>query len=208
MPSDGVRVSFHVDDARRQTCNELTQIGACHFRPYKLELATLGLTKFFGLPHMEYSYAVPEDSSECVRLRSKTRQNAISEEGLLSIGITAETWARNVKAEMLVGRICRHDGRMVGYCFGSRLHGEIVVLALLPEFEASGIGKALLSQVVQHLTAFGHKRLFLSCSPDPGSRSYGFYRHMGWQSTGNFEKNGDEILELKNHLPGSEAGEA
>lgn len=42
----------------------------------------------------------------------------------------------------------------------------------------------------------GHTRLFLGCSPDPESRSYGFYRHLGWRSTGTYDQYGDEILEM------------
>ena len=45
------------------------------------------------------------------------------------------------------------------------------------------------------LAALGHQRLFLGCSADPQSRSYGFYRHLGWRSTGEFDAHGDEILE-------------
>ena len=37
---------------------------------------------------------------------------------------------------------------------------------------------------------------FLDCSPDPKVRSYGFYRHLGWQSTGALDTHGDEILEF------------
>jgi len=69
------------------------------------------------------------------------------------------------------------------------------VLALLPEFENQGIGRNLLNLVVTELAGFGHSRLFLGCSPDPESRSFGFYRHLGWLSTEKFDKHGDEILE-------------
>ena len=46
------------------------------------------------------------------------------------------------------------------------------------------------------LKDYGHIRLFLDCSPDPKDRSYGFYRHLGWQSTGALDTHGDEILEF------------
>jgi ribosomal protein S18 acetylase RimI-like enzyme len=84
----------------------------------------------------------------------------------------------------------------VGYCFGDRDTGEIVVVALLPDFEGRGIGCEVLNRVVEELAERGHNRLFLSCNPDPESRSYGFYRHLGWRSTGTFDQHGDEILEM------------
>jgi GNAT superfamily N-acetyltransferase len=73
--------------------------------------------------------------------------------------------------------------------------GEIQVLAVLPDFENCGVGRELLGRTSKELAKLGHARLFLGCSPDPASRSYGFYRHLGWRSTGTFDKYGDEILE-------------
>jgi len=54
----------------------------------------------------------------------------------------------------------------------------------------------LLDRTSKELAKHGHARLFLGCSPDPASRSYGFYRHLGWHSTGTFDQYGDEILEI------------
>jgi L-amino acid N-acyltransferase YncA len=70
------------------------------------------------------------------------------------------------------------------------------VLALLPEWEGRGIGKSLLQMMVADLAKLGFRRLFLGCSSDPTVRSYGFYRYLGWKSTGTFDANHDEVLEL------------
>jgi ribosomal protein S18 acetylase RimI-like enzyme len=145
---------------------------------------------------LEYASAVAEDAAECVRLRGQTRENPVSEERLRAIGITTESWAADIRTGLLPGHVCRAGGRIVGYCFGSSSDGEIVVLAVLPQFEGQGIGKALLARMVRDLGAQGRERLFLGCSPDPENRSYGFYRHLGWRSTGQFDRRGDEILEL------------
>lgn len=144
---------------------------------------------------LQYKTAVPEDAAECVELRGKTRENAISEERLRSIGITAETWGEDIRTGALPGHICVVGGRVVGYCFGSSQEGEIVVLALVPEFEGQGIGRELLARMVDDLAGRGKTRLYLGCSSDPSSRSYGFYRHLGWRSTGQIDKYNDEILE-------------
>lgn len=140
--------------------------------------------------------AVPDDVTECVALRGKTRQNAFSEEQLRSIGITAESWAENIRSGALPGYVCTVDGAIVGYCFGVRETGEIQVVALLPDFEDRGIGREVLNRTVQALAELGHRRVFLGCSRDPNSRSYGFYRHLGWRPTGRLDQYGDEILEL------------
>ena len=146
--------------------------------------------------NLRYRLAIPADAAECVVLRGKTRENAITEHQLRARGITAKSWGENIKTGALPGHVCIVDENIVGYCFGASNSGEIIVLALLPDFENRGIGRELLSRVTRDLAELGHSRLFLGCSPDPGSRSYGFYRHLGWRSTETFDQYGDEILEV------------
>ena len=69
------------------------------------------------------------------------------------------------------------------------------MLALLPQAEGQGLGRELLHRVVADLRAAGFSRVFLGCSTDPQCRSYGFYRHLGWRSTGCLDHAGDEVLE-------------
>ncbi len=145
---------------------------------------------------LEYRLALPEDAAECVVVRGKTQQNSASEEWLRSIGITAESWGEGIRSGALPGHVCIADGRIVGFCFGVRETVEIQVIALLPAFENRGVGRALLERTSQELARLGHTRLFLGCNPDPASRSHGFYRHLGWRPTGNFDQYGDEILEI------------
>jgi ribosomal protein S18 acetylase RimI-like enzyme len=146
--------------------------------------------------HVEYRSALPEDATECVAVRGKTRENAVSAAQLRSIGITAKSWAGNIRSGALPGYVCTFQENIVGYCFGARETGEIEVLAVLPDFENRGIGRELLGRTIKHLAEAGHSRLFLGCSPIPTSRSYGFYRHLGWRSTETFDEYGDEILEI------------
>ena len=145
---------------------------------------------------VDYRAAVPQDAAACVRLRGMTRENAVSVGRLAAAGITVETWRRDIETGKLPGHVCTSAGDIVGYGFGDRDTGEVVVLALLPAFENRGIGKRLLARVVEDLRACGHERLFLGCARDPSTRSHGFYRHLGWRSTGAFDDNGDEVLEL------------
>ena len=148
------------------------------------------------LANLEYRLAIPDDVFECLDIRGRTRQNPASEELLRSIGITSASWAENILTGALPGHVCIVDGKVVGFCFGKRETGEIQVLAILPDFENRGIGRELLERTSKELAKMGHTRLFLGCSPDPKSRSFGFYRHLGWRSTGTFDQYGDEILEI------------
>lgn len=147
--------------------------------------------------YLIYRKAAPEDAIECIILRGKTRENAISAEQLAERGITPESLQNNIETGALSGFVGMADGKVVGYCFGDSDTGEVIVLALLPEYEGKGIGKALLTLLMEAFVAKGYKRLFLGCTTDTYARSYGFYRHLGWRSTGKLDEAGDEILEYQ-----------
>jgi GNAT superfamily N-acetyltransferase len=139
--------------------------------------------------------ARPDDIAACVDIRGRTRENAVSPARLAQLGITVASWSRQVERGELVGHVACIDGAVQGYGFGDTGSGEIVVLALLPALEGQGVGRALLERVMSELRARGHQRLFLGCSDDPATRSYGFYRHLGWHSTGRRDAFGDDVLE-------------
>jgi GNAT superfamily N-acetyltransferase len=141
-------------------------------------------------------HAIPEDVAACVEIRGRTRENAVSVERLAALGITTKSWSADVATGRLCGYVSTIDNAIVGFCFGNSKTGEVVVLALLPRYEGLGLGKSLLSRVVQDLRSLGHQRQFLGCARDPTTRSYGFYRHLGWRPTGDFDSHNDEVLEL------------
>lgn len=141
--------------------------------------------------------ACAADAAAFIDLRGQTRENAVSAARLASIGVTEESWARDIASGALVGFTAAQHGAIVGYCFGAARTGEVVVLALLPDAEGCGLGRELLGHVVRELRSRGHQTLYLGCSSDSHVRSYGFYRHLGWQPTGAIDDNNDEILELR-----------
>lgn len=140
--------------------------------------------------------ARPEDAAACIDLRGRTRENAFSAAQLAALGITAQTWAEGISGGDFIGRVAWDGERVAGYCFADHDSGEVLVLALLPDYEGRGIGRQLLQEVVSLTRDAGHQRLFLACSADPRSRSHGFYRRLGWRPTGAIDEAGDEILEL------------
>lgn len=143
----------------------------------------------------EIRAARPDDASACIDIRGRTRQNAIPAARLAEFGIDAASWAAAVASGAVVGHAADVAGTLVGYCFGDTGSGEIVVLALLPAHEGRGLGRELLRRTMNDLRARGHRRLFLGCSDDPAARSHGFYRRLGWRSTGTRDSFGDEVLE-------------
>jgi ribosomal protein S18 acetylase RimI-like enzyme len=139
----------------------------------------------------------PRDVDACFSVRERTRQSPIPREWLASIGITPESSAADLESGRAKGWVCEHEGQVVGFCSGDTETGEVLVLAVLPDYEGQGVGRRLLAEVVDALRAKGHRRLWLAAAVDPEIRAHGFYRALGWTPTGEREANGDEILVLE-----------
>jgi len=137
------------------------------------------------------------DVQDLFEVRARTRQNPLSRAALAQLGITPESTTSDLRSGKIAGYVCTCDGRVVGFCSGNVGSGEVLVLAVLPDYEGRGIGKQLLSQVVSRLIAAGMERVWLAAAADPTVRAYGFYRALGWRPTGATIWNGDEILELR-----------
>jgi ribosomal protein S18 acetylase RimI-like enzyme len=144
---------------------------------------------------LTFREAQPRDIADMFELRARTRENPISPEDLALLGITPESSAASIASGSTSCWVCLNDASLVGFSSGDHATGEILVVAVSPDFEGEGIGKRLLNSVVESLQSRGCARLWLAASPDPGLRSHGFYRHLGWQPTGQMNANGDEILE-------------
>lgn len=142
-----------------------------------------------------FRLALSDDIRRCVFIRGRTRENALSDVALALRGVTEASWRRDVETGRLFGHVCTADEEIVGYCFADRETGEIVVLALLPEHEFNGLGRALISRTTEDLRGLGFERVFLECTVDPRARSHGFYRNLGWTPAGVRVGHGDEILE-------------
>jgi ribosomal protein S18 acetylase RimI-like enzyme len=136
------------------------------------------------------------DIEELFVVRAATRQNAMSKEQLARMGITPASIAESLTAGRSKGWVGVSESRIVGFCMGDSGKGEVLVLAMLPDFEGRGIGATLLSRVVEWLRSFNPARVWLSASSDPATRAYGFYRAAGWRPIGEIDANGDEILVL------------
>src|SRR5688500_6001554 len=97
---------------------------------------------------IHYRNALPNDAATCIDLRGRTRENAFSAAQLAELGITTGSWAAGIADGDSIGRIACEGDRMVGYCFADRDSGEVLVLALLPDYEGRDIGRQLLQEVV------------------------------------------------------------
>jgi ribosomal protein S18 acetylase RimI-like enzyme len=130
-------------------------------------------------------------------LRARTRENPLTAPELAELGITPELTRQHLAAGWLVGFVCVRGRRLAGFCSGDRRSGEILVVAVLAQFEGCGVGGRLLAEVSAVLGASGCAHLWLAAAANPQGRAHGFYRHLGWQPTGAHAPGGDEILALR-----------
>jgi len=131
-------------------------------------------------------------------LRAQTRENPFSPMELAQRRITPEGTRQRLACGALLSMVCLRGARLVGFCSGAPRSGEILVIAVLPQFEGRGIGRTLLERMAAALAAAGCTRVWLAAAPDPQGRAHGFYRHLGWRPTGARDAGGDEVLVLRN----------
>lgn len=144
----------------------------------------------------QYRKTQPQDIHQLFDVRARTRENPISPERLATLGITPDSTEEALNNGDIVSWVCIAEDRVIGFCSGDVHSGEVLVLAVLPEFESQGIGKTLLLKVTDELIQQEHDSLWLAADSNPQVRSHGFYRKLGWQPTGRTLDNGDEILTL------------
>ena len=127
-------------------------------------------------------------------VRALTRESPIPRQRLEQLGITPTSVADAMRGGAYGSWVCEAGGAVVGFCNADARSGEVIVLAVLPAHEGQGVGKTLLSNAVGYLQARGLRRIWLTTSPSPAFRSYGFYRANGWSPSGRMQANGDEEL--------------
>ena len=99
---------------------------------------------------------VAADLPACIGVRGRTRDNPLSAEHLASLGVTPESWSPLMERQQIQGFVAESASEIVGFCFGDQPSGEVLVLAVLPDFEGEGVGRGLLSQITEILFAYGH----------------------------------------------------
>ena len=145
--------------------------------------------------HLQYRQMVRDDVPAVFDVRFSTVENSITVCELADdYGITPESLAVAM-GEHARGWLCEHDGRAVGFAMGDSLTGEVTVVAVRPDYEGHGIGKAVLGHVCAWLFDNRHEEIWLLTPPAPATRALGFYRRLGWTRSGEMVGD-DEMLKL------------
>lgn len=81
-------------------------------------------------------------------------------------------------------RLLRAAVTRPGRASGQRSPGELSSIAIHPDWEAGGLGKALLAAYIQEMKARGATELALSTDRDDNERVNAFYLHSGFSLAG------------------------
>lgn len=104
-----------------------------------------------------------------------------------------EVWLRAIFAgDVVVGLCLIHWSTEDAH--GLALTGKPYLWRFMVDehYQGFGIGRRALVQAMAEMAARGHREMYLSCVPGPGSPR-GFYERLGFTSTGQFA-NGQDIL--------------
>jgi hypothetical protein len=82
-----------------------------------------------------YRNAKPSDFNRCVEIRGKTKDNHVSKETLEAWGINEASWLPLIKNKSIIGIVCESSNVVVGYSNGDVNSGEVLVLAVLYQFD-------------------------------------------------------------------------
>lgn len=135
----------------------------------------------------------PADLPEAFAVRLATVENSVTMQKLEEeYSITPASMRAAMEADVS-GWVCHDRQALVGFAMGDSSTGEVVVLAVRPEYVGQGIGKQLLALVRDWLFSTGHRRIWLRSNPDATTRAFSFYRRLGWRPSGEMQ-DGEEIL--------------
>ena len=135
------------------------------------------------------------DVSAMFDVRLSTHENKVTRESLLNDwGITEATVAEALDQERTIAWVAEVGTVIAGFTIADRTSGEILVLAVRPEHEGLSIGKDLLHAACTWLFDNGQESVHLFANPDPSIRAYGFYRYLGWMTTGKMDRGDEEML--------------
>lgn len=136
------------------------------------------------------------DIEDILDVRTSTKENHFSLRDLEQNGIDKKSVTDWLDGS-IKGWVCETSGRIVGFAMGNSQSAEVLVIALLPEYENLGIGQRLMAKVQNWLWSFSHDHLWLWSNPDSSVRAHGFYRKLGWRPTGESSGNNEKLKLFK-----------
>ncbi len=128
---------------------------------------------------MKIREAKIEDIETLFNIRTSVIENYQSREELAALEITPETIAQMLQTDYRAW-IAEIDEQPIAFSMANATAETIFAMFVLPSFEGSGAGRALMQQAEQWLWSQGVEEIWLLTGNNPNLRAYGFYLHLGW----------------------------
>ncbi len=78
------------------------------------------------------------------------------------------------------GWVACHDGSPVGFAMADRANGELLMVAVLPEFSGKDIGRELMKQAEAWLFSHGWAEIRLTLPAVGCNEPLGFFQRLSW----------------------------
>ncbi len=127
--------------------------------------------------------ATAADIPTLFHIRTTVRENALSRARLAAAGVTPRS-VRDLLGTTGAAWITEEAGRARGFAMADAAQGTVFAVFVLPGHEGRGIGRVLLVLAERWLAAQGWRQAWLLTGAGRGLRAPGFYRRMGWRSSG------------------------
>jgi len=126
---------------------------------------------------MTFKEALLSDIPQMSAIRLAVKENVLSNPAL----VTQKDYEKYL-TERGKGWVCEIDGSLVGFAIGDLVKNNVWALFIHPDYEGKGIGKTLLTLLLNWYFTQTNKTIWLSTAPH--SRAATFYRRFGWTETG------------------------
>jgi GNAT superfamily N-acetyltransferase len=133
---------------------------------------------------------MPADVSGLFKVRTSVRENILTREEMMDLGITEASVSAMIQASCCAW-VASDEGQIVGFSMIIPQEACLFAAFVLPEWEGMGIGKKLVGMAEEALFS-QHQTLWLETGKH--TRAAAFYRHLGWRNETNVG-NGDIRLE-------------
>ncbi|UFH51264.1 GNAT family N-acetyltransferase [Pseudomonas sp. KNUC1026] len=121
------------------------------------------------------------DIDAIFKIRTSVRENHLSQDQLIEIGVTPEAISQAI-SEAPCAWIAEVNDVPVGFSMIDIEEGCVFAVFVLPEFEGFGLGRNLMLKAEAFLFQ-RHRTIWLETAE--ASRASGFYKNLGWQPVRN-----------------------
>lgn len=130
------------------------------------------------------------DVASLFQVRTSVRENRLTREEMLALGITEESVGEMIEHARCAW-VAVDEGKTVGFSMIIPEEACLFAAFILPGYEGKGVGKKLVAEAEQALFK-QHQTIWLETGKK--SRAAGFYRHLGW---GNESDIGDGDIRME-----------